>query len=108
MGSLPPGMVDLPPLQPPPGVPGVVVLPPPAVHLDIHTQVQKFLKAELKDGQTMAMLSLTTDQGLNLAIAHKEKVTEGFFEGDWIVESWIGKSGFDKPLAGGIQVMWST
>ncbi len=95
-------------MTPPLPTPGVVLTPPGAIHLDIHDQVQRFLKTEIKDGQTMAMLSLQTDRGLNFAIAHKEKVADGFFEGDWIVESWIGKSGFSKPLAGGIQVMWST
>jgi hypothetical protein len=104
MGSLPPGLTDQ------PGTPprGVVVVPASVPHIDIHAEVQKFLKAELTDGQTMAILSLKTDTGLNLAIAHKEKVADGFFEGDWIVEGWVGKSGWDKPLAGGIQVMWST
>jgi len=99
-------MVDSPGALPP--KPGVAVMPPSLIHLDIHEQVSKFLKTELKEGQTMVALSLQTDRGLNIAIAHKEKVADGFFEGDWVVESWIGKSGWDKPLAGGIQVMWST
>ena len=94
----------MPPLQ----SPGVVTVAPAKIHLDIHDQVQKFLKTEIKDGQTVAMLQVQTDRGANLVIAHKEKVTDGFFEGDWVVESWIGKSGWDKPLEGGIQVVWST
>lgn len=107
--SLPAGVADVPGvLQPPPLLPGVVITPPAAVHIDVHDQVSKFLKTEVAPGKTVALVSLTTDRGLNFALAHKRTVTEGFLEGDWVVESWIGKSGFDKPLAGGIQVMWST
>lgn len=91
---------------------GVVVVPPDVVHIDIHDQVSKFLKTEVKDGQTMAMLALETQRGVNFAVAHKAHVADGFFEGDWVVESWIGKSGWDGPLKkglnGGVQVMWST
>ena len=93
-------------------VKGVVLTPPERVHIDIHDQVTKFLKQEVADGQTMAMVGIQTDRGINFAIAHKERVTEGFFEGDWVVESWIGKSGWDKGLkdgwAGGLQVVWAT
>ncbi len=108
MGSLPPGVKDEPP---PPAPPGVVVAPPQVVHLDIHDQVMKSLQRDVEPGHTLAMLSIQTGKGINLAVAHKEKVTDGFFEGDWVVESWIGKSGWDQPIdkgwAGGVQVMWS-
>ena len=63
-------------LFPPPGQNGVVVAQPERVHIDIHDQVTKFLKKEVADGQTMAMVGIQTDKGLNFAIAHKEKVTD--------------------------------
>jgi hypothetical protein len=105
-----PGVTVVPQAQlvPPPGV---VVAPPETVHFDIHDQVMKSLRRDVEPGHTMAMVSIQTDRGVNLAIAHKEKLANGFFAGDWVVEGWIGKSGWDQPLkqgwASGVQVMWS-
>lgn len=95
----------------PPTAPGVVLVPASAVHIDIHDQVMKSLGRDVEPGHTLAMIGIQTGKGINFAIAHKEKVADGFFEGDWVIESWIGKSGWQEPIdkgwAGGVQVMWS-
>jgi hypothetical protein len=94
-----------------PHTPGVVVASPETVHVDIHDQVMKSLRRDVEPGHSLAMVSITTDRGVNLAFAHKERAENGVFEGDWVVESYIGKSGWDQPLnkgwGGGVQVMWS-
>lgn len=85
---------------------GVVTVPPSAVHLDIHKAVQQALQG-VKDGQTMAVVNVQTGRGVNLAIAHRERVTTGVFKGDWIVETWVGKSGWQQPVEGGATLAWS-
>lgn len=100
-----PGLI-LPPL----GEKGVAVARATAVHIDIHKEVARVLTG-VKPGATMAALSITTDAGVNLAIAHKKIITSGpdFLKGgEWGVELWIGKSGWDRtPPAGGVQIMFS-
>lgn len=108
--SLPTGIGEF---SPPPNQPqGVVITPPGAVHIDIHEQVMKSLRKDVEPGHFVAMVGIQTDRGINFAVARKDHVTEGIFKGDWVVESWIGKSGWNKPLStdgfqGGVQVMWS-
>jgi len=84
---------------PPPGKPGVTVVPPAAVSIDIHRQVQLLLNS-LPAGRTRAMVSIETRSGVNLAVAHK-------FDDHWAVEAWVGKSGWDKPVAGGAMLVFS-
>lgn len=91
----------MPVVMPPVGQPGVVVVPPTAVHLDIHRQVAQVLK-DLPPGKTRALVSVETTVGFNLAVAHK-------FDEHWLVEAWVGKAGWGKqPVAGGVQVMFSS
>ena len=78
---------------------GVVTVPTTSVHLDIQEQVRKSL-AGLPTGQTMAVLNVTTKSGVNLAVAHK-------FNEHFEVVSWIGKSGWQKPVEGGVSVSFS-
>ena len=85
---------------------GVVTVPPEAVHIDIHDQVMKSL-AGIKDGKTMAVVNVQTGRGMNLAVAHREQVAEGIWKGSWTVATWIGKSGWSEPIAGGATVAWS-
>lgn len=96
---------------PPPGQPGVAVTPAAGVHLDIHKLVEDELKRATGtgalDGKTMAVLSVTTDRGVNLAVAHRETVETGLFRGQWTTELWVGKH-FDKaPPAGGVQIIFA-
>ena len=78
---------------------GVVTVPTTSVHLDIQEQVRKSL-AGLPEGRTMAVLNVTTQKGINLAIAHK---LNDHFE----VVGYIGKSGWDQPVEGGVAVAFA-
>jgi hypothetical protein len=85
--------------QPVVSAPGVVIVPPRAVHLDIKAQVAKAL-AGVDPGDTMAVLSVQTKAGFNLAVAHK-------FNDEWQVAAYIGKSGWQSPVEGGVSVSYS-
>ena len=79
---------------------GVVTVPQSSVHLDIQRHVAQMLEG-VPEGRTMAVVSILTDKGLNLAVAHK-------FNQAWSTALWVGKSGWDKePLAGGVTVSFS-
>lgn len=78
---------------------GVVTVPAQSVHQSIKSQVDDALRG-VKAGQTMAVLTVKTGSGANLAIAHK--INEHFE-----VVSWVGKSGWQKPLEGGVSVAFS-
>ena len=82
---------------------GVVTVPARDVHIDIQAEVAKSLK-DVPDGKTMAILSLQTHAGGNLAVAHR-------FNKHWGVVAWVGKSGWDQPLkrsaAGGVSIAYS-
>ena len=78
---------------------GVITVPTTSVHLDIQEQVRKSL-AGLPSGQTMAVLNVTTGKGINLAVAHK---LNQHFE----VVAYVGKSGWDQPVEGGVSVSFS-
>ena len=78
---------------------GVVTVPPQSVHQTIKQQVDDALRG-VKEGKTMAVLTVKTGAGANLAIAHK---INDHFE----VVSWIGKSGWQKPIEGGVSVSFS-
>ena len=82
-----------------PTQPGVSVVEPKAVNFDIHDQVMKSLEG-VPAGQTMAVVRIQTGQGVNLAIAHK-------FNDAWSAEVFIGKSGWQAPISGGAQVVFS-
>lgn len=78
---------------------GVVTVAPQSVHQSIKSQVDAALKG-VKEGKTMAILTVKTGSGLNLAVAHK---LNDHFE----VVSWVGKSGWQKPIEGGVSVSYS-
>ena len=78
---------------------GVVVVPPQSVHQTIKQQVDDALRG-VKEGKTMAVLTVKTGAGANLAIAHK---INDHFE----VVSYIGKSGWQSPISGGVSVAFS-
>jgi hypothetical protein len=89
-------MIDLVPGQP---VPGVVVVPAKAVHIDIQQEVATMLKG-IEPGKTMAVLNVRTGAGVNLAVAHK-------FNERWQTQFWIGKAGWQQPIEGGVTVAYS-
>lgn len=78
---------------------GVVTMAPSSIHLDIREQVAKSL-AGVPDGKTMAVVNVTTKAGVNLAIAHK-------FNDHWMVDLYVGKSGWQSPVEGGATVAFS-
>jgi hypothetical protein len=78
---------------------GVQSVPAQSVHQLIKSQVDEALRG-VKDGKTMAILTVKTGSGANIAVAHK---VNDHFE----VVSWIGKSGWQKPLEGGVSVAYS-
>ena len=81
--------------------PGVVTVPQSAVALSIQQQAADFLRL-LPPEKNGAVLNIETEKGFNLAVAHKSK------GGRWGVTTWIGKSGWDQPVSGGVsgQVVW--
>lgn len=89
--------------MPPTKEQGVVTVPLSSIHESIQRSVDESLK-HVEPGTTMAVLSLHTQTGINLAIAHK-------FNDHFKVVTWIGKSGWDKPLkkdgAGGVSFTYS-
>lgn len=81
---------------------GVVTVPTMAIHESIQRHVTESLKG-VEPGRTMAVLSIHTEKGVNLAIAHK-------FNDQWNAVLWVGKSGWDKPLSrpdGGVSISYS-
>ncbi|NBR87822.1 MAG: hypothetical protein EB141_12695 [Verrucomicrobia bacterium] len=78
---------------------GVVTAAPQSVHLSIKEQVEAALQG-VKEGRTMAILNVKTGSGLNLAVAHK-------FNDQWEVITYVGKSGWQKPIEGGVSVAFS-
>lgn len=82
-----------------PETPGVAVVPPQVVHFDIHEQVMQSL-AGLPVNHTVAIVRLQTGSGINMAVAHK-------FDDNWTVEAFVGKTGWQRPVHGGAQVVFS-
>jgi hypothetical protein len=78
---------------------GVATVPPQSVHQSIKDQCDAALKG-VKEGKTMAILNVKTGAGVNLAIAHK---LGEHFE----IVSYIGKSGWQKPMEDGVSVAFS-
>lgn len=78
---------------------GVVTVPPGAVHASIKAQVDAALHG-VKQGKTMAILTVKTGAGANLAVAHK-------FNEHWEIVSYVGKSGWQTPIEGGVSVSYS-
>lgn len=86
---------------------GVVTVPAESVHQSIKEQVAATLQG-VKAGKTMAVLSIKTGSGANLAIAHRDTFDSGILKGtEWEVVSWVGKSGWQKPVNGGVSVAFS-
>lgn len=78
---------------------GVVQVPEQSVHQSIKSQVDAALQG-VKAGKTMAILTVKTGTGANLAVAHK-------FNEHFEVVSWIGKSGWQSPVEGGVALTYS-
>lgn len=86
---------------------GVVTVHPQSVHQTIKEQVDAALKG-VKEGKTMAVLNVKTGSGLNLAVAHRIPVESGILKGgEWEIVTWVGKSGWQKPIEGGVSVSFS-
>lgn len=78
---------------------GVVTVAPQSVHQSIRSQVDNALRG-VKEGQTMAILTVKTGAGANLAVAHR--IGE-----DWTVAAFVGKSGWQSPIEAGVSVSFS-
>jgi hypothetical protein len=78
---------------------GVVSVGPQSVHQSIKSQVEDALRG-VKDGKTMAILTVKTGAGANLAVAHK--INE-----QWEAIMFVGKSGWQQPIQGGVSVTYS-
>lgn len=90
---------------------GVVTVPAGSIHESIQRRAAEALHG-VTDGHTMAVLSVHTQSGVNLAIAHRHTVESGILKGgEFQVVAWIGKSGWDKPLLsrpdGGVSIAFS-
>lgn len=87
---------------------GVATVAPTDVHQTIKSQVDAMLKG-VTEGKTMAVLNVKTGSGINLAVAHRSQVIEhGLLKGGtWEVVTWVGKSGWQKPIDGGVSVAFS-
>lgn len=91
----------------PQGFAGVVTVAPQSVHQSIKSQVDAALKG-VKEGKTMAVLNVKTGAGLNLAIAHRRTIETGILKGgEWEVVTWVGKSGWSKPIDKGVSVSFT-
>lgn len=78
---------------------GVVTVPAQSVHQSIKDQVDAALQG-VKEGKTMAVLTVKTGAGANVAIAHK-------MGDDWSVALFVGKSGWQQPISGGVSIAFS-
>lgn len=90
---------------------GVVTVPATSIHESIQRQAMETLKG-VKEGHTMAVLSVHTQSGVNLAIAHRQTIESGVLKGgEFQIVTWVGKSGWDKPLMarpdGGVSIAFS-
>lgn len=64
--------------------PGVVITPPHLIRDAIKRQVETVLLG-IETGKTGALVAVATQDGVNLAVAHR-------FKQRWEVTAWIGKS----------------
>jgi len=84
-------------------IPGVATVSaqeaPKRIAASIRSQVAKAL-LDVPAGRTMAVVSIQTGAGVNLALAHK-------FNNHWTAELYLGKSGWDQPVQGGALVTFS-
>lgn len=86
---------------------GVVTVPSESVHVSIRAQVDAALQG-VKQGKTMAVLTVKTERGVNLAIAHRDAFTSGLLKDvEWQVVLYAGKSGWDRPVDGGVSVSFT-
>ena len=84
----------------PPGFFGVAVADPGVISASIQRQVAAALTA-IPAGKRGALLAAVTERGVNLVVAHK-------VNDNWHVAAWLGKSGWDRPIEGGVatQLTW--
>ena len=77
---------------------GVVTVPQPEIQIadQIHRQVAAILGTLPEDARG-AIVGVGTAKGVNLAIAYK-------LDSGWRVGAYIGKSGWDQPIDGGVVV----
>lgn len=71
-------------------------VPPGPIASMLKAQVHAAL-AEIPEGKQGALVAVATESGVNLVVAHR--VGEKFR-----VAAWIGKSGWDKPINGGVEI----
>lgn len=77
---------------------GVAVVHQPEVSIaqSIQTAVKKSL-GELPPDAKGAIVGVATARGVNIAVAYK-------LDKGWDVAAWVGKSGWDQPIEGGVVV----
>lgn len=90
-----PGQVPKSPVAPLGGV-AVVTQPNISISASIREAVARELGA-LPDDAKGAIVGVATTKGMNLAVAYK-------LDSGWNVGAFIGKSGWDQPIEGGVLV----
>lgn len=90
-----PGQNPKSPIAPLGGV-AVVTQPTISIAASIHSAVAKTL-GELPEDAKGAIVGVATEKGMNIAVAYK-------LEKGWSVAAYIGKSGWDRPIEGGVVV----
>lgn len=90
-----PGQVPKSPVAPLGGV-AVVTQPSISIAASIHSAVAKTL-GELPPDAKGAIVAVATAKGVNLAVAWK-------LDKGWDVAAYIGKSGWESPIEGGVVV----
>lgn len=90
-----PGQIPRSPIAPLKGV-TIVHQPEVSIAASIQNAVKKTL-GDLPADAKGAIVGVATTKGLNIAVAYK-------LEKGWDVAAWVGKSGWDQPLEGGVVV----
>lgn len=90
-----PGQAPSSPVAPLGGV-SVVTQPTVSIASSIHSAVAKTL-GDLPPDAKGAIVGVATAKGVNIAVAYK-------LEKGWDVAAWIGKSGWEAPIEGGVVI----
>lgn len=77
---------------------GVAIVTQPNVSIaaSIQSAVRQTL-GELPEDAKGAIVGVATKRGVNIAVAYK-------LDKGWDVAAWVGKSGWDQPIEGGVVV----
>lgn len=79
--------------------PGVALANPAQISASLKAHVAAVL-AEVPPDKHTALVAVATDRGVNLALAVRRPIGPAEME----IAAWIGKSGWDQPLTGGVSL----